>query len=117
MYSTYEYAIIEKLETLVWRRFKNKEELEKCLSKELFKLPLVDDEIENADELKIAYITKLNEKIRYSNEELFDYNLLWVIADLRNDNDDENVFCDFDIYYLFDNAKNLYITELWYEFQ
>jgi hypothetical protein len=39
-----------------------------------------------------------------------DWNL---VGNIEND----DIFCDFDIYFLFDRENNLYVTEVWYEFE
>lgn len=111
-------TIINKLENLVWKRFESKEKLDIYLSEEVFNISLVKEELKDAyDNNNKAYITELSEATKYDDQEEFDNNLLWTIADFRSKNEVEHIFCDFDIYYLIDNAKNIYITEVGYEFQ
>jgi hypothetical protein len=52
----------------------------------------------------------VEEKTRYDDESQMDFNL---IGNLKKD----NIFCDFDIYYIKDNANRYYITEVGYEFE
>lgn len=86
--------IIDKLENLVLMRFKNLKEIKLELKQIFPKL--------NLDGCK---------KTKYSDE--FEQDFIYI----GNLNNKENIYCDFDIYYIFDNAKNLVITEVGYEFE
>ena len=86
---------IQKLEKLVGRRFETIEKLNEFLTEYLAS--------DKPIKLEFAY---QNNEIEHT----ADWNL---IANCEN----EFVFCDFDIYFLYDRYNNLYITEVGYEFE
>lgn len=85
---------IEKFESLVNKRFETLEKLEKYLIKE-FK-PI--------NELKLEFSYN-----NYEKDFPHDWNILCLIENI-------DIYCDLDIYFLYDRYQNLYITEVGYEF-
>ena len=87
--------IIETLENYVGKRFNSLRFLEEDLSKSL----------RSKKDIKLSYSSQ-----NYETEHTPDWNLIGSV-------DSEEVFCDFDIYFLYDRHKNLYITEVGYVFE
>lgn len=86
---------IQKLEKLVGRRFETIAKLESYLTEYL----------ESDKPIKFDF--------SYQNYEI-DHTADWnLIANCEN----EFVFCDFGIYFLYDRYNNLYVTEVGYEFE
>lgn len=90
-----EKKFAEALEKLVGRRFETIEKLNEFLTGYLA----------SDKPIKLEYASQ-----NYESEHTADWNL---IANCEN----EFVFCDFDIYFLYDRYNNLYITEVSYEFE
>jgi hypothetical protein len=86
---------IQKLEKLVGRRFETITKLENYLTEYLAS--------DKPIKLDFAYQN-------YESDHTADWNL---IANCEN----EFVFCDFDVYFLYDRYDNLHITEIGYEFE
>jgi hypothetical protein len=90
-----EKKFAEALENLVGRRFETIEKLNEFLTEYL------------------ASDKPIKLDFAYQNDER-DHTTDWnLIANCEN----EFVFCDFDIYFLYDRYNNLYITEVGYEFE
>lgn len=85
---------IEKLENLVGRRFDYIADLEKHLTSLL----------QAREPIKLYFATQ-----NYESDHTVDWNL---VGSFVND----EIFCDFDIYFLYDRYNNLHITEVGYEF-
>ena len=90
-----EKKFAEALEKLVGRRFETIAKLESYLTEYLA----------SDKPIKLEYASQNHES-----DHTADWNL---IANCEN----EFVFCDFDIYFLYDRYNNLYITEVGYEFE
>jgi hypothetical protein len=90
-----EKKFAKALEKLAGRRFETIEKLNEFLTEYLAS--------DKPIKLEFAYQN-------YESDHTADWNL---IANCEN----EFVFCDFDIYFLYDRYSNLYITEVGYEFE
>ena len=90
-----EKKFAKALENLVGRRFETIEKLNEFLTEYLA----------SNKPIKLDFAYQNNES-----DHTVDWNL---IANCEN----EFVFCDFDIYFLYDRYNNLYITEVGYEFE
>lgn len=91
-----EMSLIKFLETLPWKRFDNINDLKKFLEKEVgayYKIELVEKDIDEIND--DSYID-------------------WeFIGTFEND----NILCDFDIYYAKTRVGGFIITEVGYEFE
>lgn len=87
--------IIEKLENIVMKRFKNIKEIKTYL-KEEFKDYKID----------INYASMIGV------DTYIDYDIVGLLESSM-----ENIFCYFDIYYAKTRNKEMYITEVGYEFE
>jgi hypothetical protein len=90
-----EKKFAEALENLVGRRFETIAKLESYLTEYLA----------SDKPIKLEYASQ-----NYESDHTPDWNL---ISNCEN----EFVFCDFDIYFLYDRYNTLYITEVGYEFE
>ena len=80
---------IEEFERFVHKRFKSKKDLEQYLQKHF----------NTTNKVKLEFAS-MQEK-----DFLHDYNLICLI-------ENNEIFCDLDIYFLYDKHKYLYITEV-----
>ena len=83
---------IKKLESMVMRRFDSITEINSFLKD------------------KFGVQCPVDKKTRYDDESELDFCLIGNL-------DKGEIFCDFDLYYLKDNANKFYITEVGYTFE